>query len=57
MVNCVDLPNADSGILKSSLSDPTCILYMKDEPRTGSHRIFPIMSQSERSMGLKVNGL
>jgi len=32
MVNCVDLPNADSGILKSSLSDPTCILYMKDEP-------------------------
>merc|ERR1712235_126612 len=31
-VNCVDLPNADSGILKSSLSDPTCILYMKDEP-------------------------
>jgi len=32
MVNCVDLPNADSGLLKSSLSDPTCIMYMKDEP-------------------------
>ena len=40
MVNCVDLPNADSGILKSSLSDPTCILYMKDEPRTGSYKFF-----------------
>ena len=31
-VNCIDLPNADKKMLGASLSDPVCILYMKDEP-------------------------
>ena len=32
LVSAFDLPNGDKRLVGGSLSDPRCILYMKDEP-------------------------